>query len=300
MKRALKVLVPLVVLAEVFLVWSGVMDLGDAVLVVAGLEALLFLVGLGGLVVVVRRYRKEREAGLEPWRALEDGLSLVLPRTVARFVLHELRLLVSLFRWTFRRVRLADHEFAYHRRSLMRAIVPVVIVTSPVELLVVHLLAQALSPWAWLKWALLALGVYAILWLLGLYSSLVALPHRLEERGLRLRHGLFAEGFVPYEEIKTALRKERKAPNSGDGLSHGPGEDALYLSTGGKTDVALCLRAPRSMRGFLKETEPASRIHLALDEPDRFVRELCQRIETSVSGSDGEHSFVANKAPIEG
>ncbi len=300
MKRALKVLVPLVVLAEVILVWSGVMDLGDAVLVVAGLEALLFLVGLGGLVLVVRRYRKEREAGLEPWRALEDGLSLVLPRTVARFILHEPRLFVSLFRWTFRRVRLADHEFAYHRSSLVRAFVPVVIVTSPVELLVVHLLAQALSPWAWLKWALLALGVYAILWLLGLYASLVTLPHRLEERGLRLRHGLFAEGFVPYEEIKTALRKERKAPNSGDGLSHVPEEGALYLATGGKTDVALRLRTPRSMRGFLKETEPASRIHLAVDESDRFVRELRQRIESSVSGSEGEHSFVANKAPIEG
>lgn len=87
MKRALKLLVPLVVLAEAILVWSGVMDLGDAVLVAVGLEALLFLVGVGGLVLVVRRYRKERKAGLEPWRALEDGLSLVLPRAAARFVL---------------------------------------------------------------------------------------------------------------------------------------------------------------------------------------------------------------------
>lgn len=62
MKRALKVLVPLVVVAEAILLWSGVMDLGGAVLVVAGLEALLFLVGLGGLVLVVRRYRKDRRA----------------------------------------------------------------------------------------------------------------------------------------------------------------------------------------------------------------------------------------------
>ena len=58
------------------------------------------------------------------------------------------------------------------------------------------------------------------------------------------------------------------------------GEDALYLATGGKTDVTLRLRAPRSMRGFLKETEPASRIHLAVDAPAGFVRELCSRIET--------------------
>ena len=209
----------------------------------------------------------------------------MLPRTAARFVLHEPRLFVYLFRWTFRRVKCVDDEFAYHRRSLLRAIMPVVIVTSPVELLVVHLLAQAFSPWGWLKWALLALGVYAILWVFGLYASLVALPHRLEERGLRLRQGVFAEGFIPYAEIEDAVGTQRKAPNSGDGLSYVPEEDALYLATGGKTDAALRLLAPRSMRGFLKETEPASRIHLAVDEPDRFVRELRQRMETSISGS---------------
>jgi hypothetical protein len=300
MKHALKILMPLVVLTEVILVWSGVMDLGDAVLVVAGLEALVFLVGFGGLVLVVRRYRKERKAGLEPWRALEDGLSLVLPRTVARLILHEPRLFASLFRWTFRRVGYSDHEFAYHKRTLLRAIVPVVIVTSPLELLVVHLLAQALSPWSWLKWALLALGVYAVLWLLGLYASLVALPQQLEGEGLRLRHGVLAEGFVPYEEIETVVREESRAPHYGDGLSYVLGEDALYLATGGKTDVALRLRSPRSVLGFLKETEPASRIHLAVEEPDRFVRELRRRIGSSVPGSGVEPRSVANKAPVEG
>ena len=297
MKRALKVIVPLVVLAEVILVWSGVLDLGDAVLVVAGLEALLLLAGLGGLVLVVRRYREERSAGLEPWRALEDGLSLVLPRAPARLVLHEPRLFISLFRWIFRRAKLTNDEFAYHRRSLLRAIVPVVIVTSPLELLVVHLLAQAFSPWGWLKWALLALGVYAIVWLLGLYASLVALPHRLEGEGLRIRYGVFAEGFVPYDKIETVVRKESRAPHSGDGLSYVLGEDALYVATGGKTDVTLRLRAPRSMRGFLNETEPASRIHLAVDVPTGFVRELCSRIETTASNARVERLSAANENP---
>jgi hypothetical protein len=299
-KRALKILVPLVVLAEVILVWSGAVDLDDAVLVVAGLEALVFLVGLGGLVLAARRYREERRAGMDAWRALEDGLSLVLSRAVARLAVKELRLFVCLFRWAFRRVSLGSDEFAYHKRSLLRAIIPLLVVSAPIELVVVHVLALAFSPWWWLKWALLVLGVYATLWLLGLYASLVALPHRLEEEGLRLRYGLLAEGFVPYQEIETASRKERRASNPGDGLSRVTGEEALYLATSGETDVALRLRAPRSMRGFLKETEPASLVCLAIDEPDRFVRELCRRIETSVPRSGVEHSFVANEAPIEG
>lgn len=79
MKRALKLILPILVLAEVILVWSEVMDLGDALLVVASVEVLLFMVGLGGIVLMVRRYREEREAGLDPWRALEDALSLFSP-----------------------------------------------------------------------------------------------------------------------------------------------------------------------------------------------------------------------------
>jgi hypothetical protein len=282
MKRALKFLVPLVILTEATLVWSGVMDLGDAVLLVAGLEALLFVAGLGGLVLVVERYRKGRRAGMDAWRVLEDSLSLVLPRVVARLAVREPRLLVCLSRWAFRRVKLTNHEFAYHKRSLLRAIVPLLVVSVPVELVVVHVLALAFSPWWWLKWALLVLGAYATLWLLGLYASLVTLPHRLEGEGLRLRYGLLAEGFIPYQEIEGVSRSALEAPTSGDGLSLVSGEETLYLATGGKTDVSLRLSTPWSMSGFSKDTEPACIVCLAVDEPDRFVRELRPRIEASV------------------
>ena len=298
MKHASKLVLPALVAAEVVLVWSGVMDLRDAVIVVAGLEALLLVVGAGNLLLIVRRYRRGRQEGLDGWAALEDGLALVLPRKVARLAVKEPKLLVSLFRWAFGRVRLADDEFAYHARSIMRALLPMVILTSPIELLVVHLLAQALSPWGWVKWALLVLGVYAILWLLGLYASLVALPHRLEEEGLRLRHGVFAEGFVSYEEIEEAERVGRRAPAFGDGLSHVPEEDALYVAVGGKTDVTLRLRAPLSVGGFLKESAPTRIVHLAADDPERLVRQLRRRVETEApSSSDpgAERSSLANE-----
>ena len=212
----------------------------------------------------------------------------------------EPRLFASLFRWTFRRVKLADNEFGYHRRSMLRAIMPLLIISAPIELVVVHLLAHAFSPWGWLKWVLLILGIYGILWLLGLYASLVTLPHRLEETGLRLRHGVFAEGFVPYEEIEDAVRTDRKAPNSGDGLSHAPGEDALYLTTGGRTDVTLRLRVPRSIDGCLKESTPACLVHLAADDPGRLAWELRRRLGASASNLRVEHSPMANEKLIEG
>ena len=300
MKRALKLVLPALVAAEIVLVWSGVMNLRDAVFVVAGLEILLLVVGAGNLLIIVRRYRRGRKEGLDAWAALEDGLALVLPRAVARLAVNEPRLLVSLFRWTFRRVELGEGEFGYHKRAVLRAIVPMLIVTSPVELLVVHLLAEAFSPWGWVKWALLILGIYAILWLLGLYASLVALPHRLEATGLRVRYGAFMQGFVPYEEIEDTVREDRKAPSFGDGLEHVPDEDALYLSTGGKTDVTLRLRAPLSVDGFLKKSAPARLIHLAADDPERLARELRRRVETSTSAASVVDPPVASENLVEG
>ena len=300
MKRALKLILPALVAAEVVLVWSGFMDLRDAVLVVVGLETLLLVVGVGNLLLIFRRYRRGREEGLDAWAALEDGLTLVLPRKAARLAVKEPKLLISLLRWAFRRVRLADDEFAYHARSILRAILPMVILTYPIELLVVDLLAQAWSPWGWMKRALLVLGVYAILWLLGLYASLVALPHRLEENGLRLRHGVFAEGFVSYGEIEEAARAGRRAPSFGDGLSHVPEEDALFIAVGGRTSVTLRLRTPRSVMGFLKESKPARLLHLAADDPERLVRELRRRVGAWSSEPPVELSPVANHKSMEG
>ena len=54
MRRFLKWLAPSVVLVAVVLVWSGVMDFQDAALVVVIVEPVLFLIGLGGLILAVR------------------------------------------------------------------------------------------------------------------------------------------------------------------------------------------------------------------------------------------------------
>ena len=274
MKRALKLALPVLILTELFLVWSGVMELRDALFIVVGVEVLLLVVGAGNLVLILRRYRRGRKEGLDVWKTLEDSLAVTLPRTVAQLVLKEPRIFISLFRWTFRRVRLAEGEFGYHRRSALREIVPLIVVATPMELVLVHVLAIAFSPWEWLKWALLALEVYATLWLFGLYACLVTLPHHLEAAGLRVRLGVFAEGFVPYKEIESVELENRRAPNSGDGLFYDPEEDALYVAAGGKTTVTLRLRTPRSAMGFLKESTPASVFHLAADDPGPFVQAL--------------------------
>ena len=274
-RRALKWLLPAVILVEAVLVWSGEFRLGDAVLVVAGIEVLLLLVGMGQVLLVFRRYRGGRRAGLGPWEAFEGGLALILPRPVVRLVISEPRLFACLVRWAFGRGRPGADEFAYGKGSPLGMLVFMVVLTAPVEVVFWELLV----PWAWLRWVLLVLSVYSVLWLVGLYASRVTLPHRLEESGLRLRQGLFAEVFVPYAEVEGVEKKRRKAPKDGDGLQSSPEGDAAFLAIAGRVDLKLALRSPLTVRGFFRDTGPVCTVHFAADEPERMLRELRRRLE---------------------
>lgn len=274
MKRALKLLLPALILAEVALVWSGLFDLTDAVFVVVGIEVLLLATAAGEVFLVVCRYRRGRSAGLDFWAALEVGLAVLLPRKAARIAVLEPRLWVCLLRWLSRRTGPSDREFGYHKRSQMRLILVMLAFTTPVELLVLELLA----PWAWLRISLLVLGLYALLWMFGLYASLVTLLHRLEEDELRLRYGALAEGFVPFSEIATVQLAQRRAPGPGDGLQADTEDGGIYLATGGRTDLTLMLHSPRTIQGLFRSTGPAPTIHLAADEPQKLAPERRARI----------------------
>lgn len=79
MERALRWLLPILLLVEAALVWLDLLSLRDAAVVVVALEVLLLAVGGRQLFVVARRYRAGRTKGLDAWGALEDGLAVLLP-----------------------------------------------------------------------------------------------------------------------------------------------------------------------------------------------------------------------------
>ena len=88
---------PVLIAAKVGLVWSRLLDLGDAVLVMVGLEALIVLTGIGEIFLFARRYQHGRASGLDLWASLEEGLNVLVPAKVARLILQELRILAAFF-----------------------------------------------------------------------------------------------------------------------------------------------------------------------------------------------------------
>ena len=143
---------------------------------------------------------------------------------------------------------------------------------------------------------LLILGVYTVFWFLGFYTSLVALPHRLEADGLRLRHGAFAEAIVPYRNIGSVERRRRKTPKGGDGLQAAPKENAAYLAINGNTDLTLRLRNPLPVRGWFRSAGPVGTVHAAADEPEKMARELRERLPGRDPASSGASPLTARRS----
>jgi membrane protein YdbS with pleckstrin-like domain len=269
MERVLKWSLPALILVNVALVWSGILEAGTAIMVGAALELLVALIAMRQVVVAIRRYRRDRAAGLDIETAVEDGIAVIFPRTLARLVALEPRIWIALVKWAFRRRPLAPNEFTYHKRSAMGAFLALVLLTLPVELL----LYEILIPWPIVRWILLVVSVYAVIWMLGLFASLRVLPYRLDADGLRIRYGVLADGFVPYTLISAIELQRRKSPDQ-EGLRLVAEEDAAYLSAGGRTDITLHLREPIVLRGLLKSHPPVLTIHLAADKPDALATGL--------------------------
>lgn len=270
MERASKWMMLVLIVAEILLIRAGLLDMTSAVGIVVGIEALLFLLVSRQVILAVRRYRHDRAATLDLWAALEDGLAVLLPRTLARVVALEPRLWVCLGKWVLRRNHLAEGEFHYHKQSPVGPLLLVVLFTAPVEVL----LFELLIPWAWLRWLLFIGVVYMLFWAFGFYASLVVLPHHLEPGGIRLRYGALAEGWIPYPDIASVERERRRSPGGGDGLRLQREQNAAYLVVGGRTDVTLRLRTPRVLYGMLGPTAPVTTVYVAVDNPDHLVREL--------------------------
>ncbi|MGF1473879.1 MAG: hypothetical protein ACFB50_19330 [Rubrobacteraceae bacterium] len=290
MKRLLKWLLPVLIVAEVTLVRLDLLDLRDAMFILIVVEILLLIVGGKQVLRAVREYRRNRDSGFDGWRALEGGLTILLPQLAARLIVSELRTFYCLFKWALRRTRLRKEEFSYHKRSTLDMLVLMIVLVTPVEVLVIELLLQAFLPLIWLRVLVVFLEICFLFWIVGFYASRVVLPHRLGATGLRLHHGIFAEGFIPYTEIQSTKQVRRKAPEWGDGLR--TTEDGAYLAIGGSTNVKLELGTSHVLRGFFRATVPVDTVYLAVDEPKVFVQTLgCKLRNPSVDDPGRRRPF---------
>lgn len=260
-----------VLLVEAALVLTGRIEVGTAAIVTGALEGIIFFFVLGELLLAVRRYRRARDEGLDVWRAVEDGIAVLMPRQAARFVAMEPRIGLALFRWVLRRHPSGPDDFTYARGSLLGPLLIVLIVTGPAEIL----LFEVVIPWAWPRMVLLVAVVYSVLWVVGLFASLRTLPHRLESDALGLRYGVLADECIPYEAIADVEHTRPLPAGVDEGLRVDRATNAASFLVSGRTDVMLRLAQPVALRGTSVDT-----IRLAVDDPEQLVVRLRERLAT--------------------
>lgn len=165
-------------------------------------------------------------------------------------VVFEVRLYRSLGRWVLRRPAVPPGARAatYHRSNA-----PVVwlwIFASAVELPLVHVLV----PWEGPRLALLVLGVWGLVWMLGFLAATVVHPHLLTDEGIVVRSGAAHRVPLPWSAVAAvAFRREDLASTvwqlqpaeapAGTDLNVGAGVVNVHLTLRGPT-VVPTVRGP--------------------------------------------------------
>ena len=261
--RWLTVVVPL---ADAALVLTGVLSLRTGIVVALVLEALLAVVLVVEAAAFRRAYRTVRRDGGGRRAALGAGAEAVWPPVVLRLVRAEAGVVRALW-WAARHrsaVGPGDVPLPYAGR--FRLVLGAVTALGVLETAVVHVLL----PWETARWVLLAVSVYALVWVLGSGLSLLQHPHLLRDDELVLRSGHLRSIAVPLAGL-VAVRRSVESEHARTVVRDG---DRLVLSVMGDTDVELRFDPPVHVAG---QDEPVARVAFWVDDPQTVVRLLRDR-----------------------
>ena len=274
MRRALAWVTPAVVVVELSLVAGGVLSPARAVLLFVLAEAAIAVVGLTVIVAAVHHYRSAASTGTgSRWEAAQSALRSVLPRRAAQAIGIEARAWWALARW-LRHRRPGRGEFSYGHD--LRPLLAMVIGLLVLEGIVIELVVAAVFGHGWWLWVLAAVHLYALCWILGIRASLSTLPHEVNARFIVLRDSIFAEYWLPLDQVSRA----RIA------TTHNTGRSGLIIDTHtsvgrlchGEGTVSIEFNDPVPMAGAYTR-----RLAISVDKRADFVATV-QAFQTNTGG----------------
>jgi len=183
------------------------------------------------------RYRR---GGLTRRAAVYAVAADVVSVPVLRLMIHEFRLYTSILRLLTGRWRhgVREGDIAVRYASGAAGLLLTLVYLSAVETVVLAFLI----PWPLVREITLALDVWGVLFLFGLFASFVVRPHVIGADGsLRLRSGALLDIRVPGQDI-AAVRVERRTARGKKGAVDDDG--CADLSQGGQTTVTVELARP--------------------------------------------------------
>ncbi len=191
-------------------------------------------------------------------------------------VRYEIGMWRSLYRWIFRRpekLRPDDETFGY--TGAVMTLMWVFIILSAVEIPIFELML----PWETVRRIVLLIGIYGLLWMIGLLASFKVHPHVVGDAGLRLRYSVTLDFTVPWSSIETVRVNRRSMPPEGRIQVERSGDDVtVSLGMGNQTSVDVLLREPITVPVRKARGEAVTEVRFHADDPEALVEAARKRL----------------------
>ncbi|MFI7425848.1 hypothetical protein ACIBPB_02555 [Micromonospora sp. NPDC049836] len=208
-------------------------------------------------------------------------------RLVRRAVAYEWGLWRSLARWILRRpYRVAPGAQTFGYVGVVQPILGVFIALSTIEIPVLDLILRHTLGWPALRHVAIALGVWGVLWMVGLLASLRIHPHVLDDTALRIRNGVSLDVLIPWRAVARVDARYRSLPSS-RAVQYDPDDPAvLNLGAGSQTAVDVVLREPLSVRLPSGPSRPVREIRIYADDPRALVARARRHVPADTPGAN--------------
>jgi hypothetical protein len=199
--------------------------------------------------------------------------------TAKHALIFEFNIYKSLLRWLLRRPSIPAGFEPVGYAQLATPVLTLWIFGSALELPLVHLLV----PWPTVRIPLLIIGVWGLLWMVGVLAGLRSYPHLLGSETLHIRNGALHDIAIPWEAIAQVTTGDRSLPSSMWVLQPQETEDGTYLNVAvsGQVNVHLALRerlAVHTRKGDMVVTG----LSLWVDQPREMAARVRREVESRI------------------
>ncbi|MDN5851890.1 MAG: hypothetical protein L0K86_03405 [Actinomycetia bacterium] len=191
---------------------------------------------------------------------------------------YEIRLYISLARWLSRRPSIPDDAMPIGYAKATTPVILLWIFASALEIPLIHVLI----PWDTIRIIGLAIGVWGLIWMLGLLASLHVYPHLFDSSRLRVRNGASVDVAVPWEAIDSLSARRGDLPSSARTFQPEETERGTHLRIGvsGQINVHASLVAPLTVETPHGPKEIVELSFLA-DDPRAFTKRAREYVDAA-------------------
>jgi hypothetical protein len=276
MVRVLKWMAFTVIAVQVTLVATGVLDLGNAVLIAVGIEILTGALALGLALTARVVYRRLRQSGVPRWDAFLEAAGTVLPRPMLTLIRYELGGVMSIVLLLRGRKDVPADATVIRYGANQKVFLLVMMFLGPLEIF----LAELLVPWPWLRIVLLIFGIYGVVWLFGVYAGVHTRPHYIDGERLVIRTGHLAAVSVDVGAVRSVRRESHNSYQGEKAKGMVSVKGGVVAVTGmSGTVLAVALEPGTPVRVQGRGTVLAHALRFDADELDSAIRTIKERVE---------------------